>query len=103
VSAEVTIAEYPRALTVPVAALVPDGEQYSVFVVDSAGIAHARAVKLGGRTTAVARVTEGLSAGERVVTEGAFGVSEGSHIVASDSASRRAPPDSVQPQGATSK
>ena len=98
VSAELTVAEYPRALTVPLTALVPDGERYSVFVVDTGNVAHARQVKLGGRTAAVARVVEGLTAGERVVTEGAFGVSDGSRIISPDSA--RASPDTGPPNGA---
>ena len=101
VSAELTVAEYPRALTVPLAALVPDGERYSVFVVDAGNVAHARLVKLGGRTAAVARVVEGLTAGERVVAEGAFGVSEGSRIIPPDSASTRSeavPPPAAGPR-----
>ncbi len=101
VSAELTVAEYPRALTVPLSALVPDGERYSVFVVDAGGIAHARQVTLGGRTASVARVVQGLTSGERVVTEGAFGVSEGSRIISADSASTR--PDTVPTAGAGRK
>jgi hypothetical protein len=100
VAAELAVAEYPRALTVPLSALVPDGERYSVFVVDAGSIAHARQVTLGGRTASVARVVQGLTAGERVVTEGAFGVSEGSKIIAPDSAATRPSPDTPPAAGA---
>ena len=66
----------------PVAALVPasDGEGFRVFVVDSAGIAHARPVIVGGRTEAVAQIVSGVVAGEVVVTTGAYGVADGARI-----------------------
>ncbi len=71
----------PRAVTVPVEALVPEGEGFRVFVVDSAGIAHAREVTVGARTAQVAQITSGLAGGERVVTYGAYGVSDSAKIV----------------------
>ncbi len=71
----------PAAVTVPLEALVPEGEGFKVFVVDSAGIAHARLVVVGGKSDRVAEITEGLAAGERVVTYGAFGVQDSAKIV----------------------
>ena len=73
-------AVHPRAVAVPVDALVPDGEGYRVFVVDSGGIAHARSVTVGARTEALAEITSGLAAGETVVTRGAYGVEDGARI-----------------------
>ncbi|OLC11439.1 MAG: hypothetical protein AUH41_00425 [Gemmatimonadetes bacterium 13_1_40CM_66_11] len=67
---------HPNAITVPIEALVPDGEGFRVFVVDSAGIARARAVLVGGRSEARAEILQGLAAGERVVTTGAYGVAD---------------------------
>jgi RND family efflux transporter MFP subunit len=77
-----------RAVTVPVAALVPaaDGEGFQVFVVDSGQVAHARPVTVGGRSETVAQIATGLRAGEVVVTNGAYGVTDGAKIV------RAAPP-----------
>jgi membrane fusion protein, multidrug efflux system len=72
---------HPRAITIPVEALVPAGDGYQVFVVDSAGIAHARPVGVGARTEALAEIVSGLAAGERVVTHGAYGVEDGARIV----------------------
>lgn len=72
---------HPRAVTVPVEALVPAGDGYRVFVVDSAGIAHARAVRVGARTETLAEILSGLVAGETVVTSGAYGVEDGARIV----------------------
>jgi cobalt-zinc-cadmium efflux system membrane fusion protein len=70
-----------RAVTVPIAALVPEGDGYRVFVVDSAGIAHARPVSVGSRTETQAEILSGLAAGETVVTSGAYGVEDGARIV----------------------
>lgn len=71
----------PAAVTVPLEALVPEGEGFKVFVVDSAGIAHARPVTVGGKSDQAAEITDGLRAGERVVTYGAFGVQDSAKIV----------------------
>ena len=73
----------PHAVTVPVAALVPapGGEGFQVFVVDSGGVAHSRAVTVGGRTEAAAEITSGLATGEVVVTSGAYGIADGARIV----------------------
>ena len=73
----------PHAVTVPVAALVPapGGEGFQVFVVDSGGVAHSRAVTVGGRTETAAEITSGLATGEVVVTSGAYGIADGARIV----------------------
>ena len=77
----------PSAIVVPLEALVPEGEEFKVFVVDANSIAHEREVKVGGRTSTVAEILEGLTAGERVVTSGAYGVADSAKVVApSDSA-----------------
>jgi multidrug efflux system membrane fusion protein len=70
----------PRTVTVPVAALVPAGEGYQVFVVDEAGIARARPVTVGGRNGGRAEILAGLRGGETVVTDGAYGVQDGARI-----------------------
>jgi cobalt-zinc-cadmium efflux system membrane fusion protein len=79
-SAVVTVAIHPNALTIPIAALVPEGDGFQVFVVDSASVAHAQAVTVGGRTGSSAEIAKGLSAGQRVVANGAFGVEDGAKI-----------------------
>jgi len=73
----------PRAVTVPVAALVPaaGGEGFQVFVVDSERVAHVRPVTVGGRSETVAEIAFGLQAGEVVVTNGAYGVADGAKIL----------------------
>ena len=78
---QIAVAVHSDAITVPLEALVPDGEDFKVFVVDAAGTAHERKVSVGGRTDKVAEITQGLTAGEHVVTYGAYGVSDSAKIV----------------------
>lgn len=77
----ILVAEHARAVVVPLEALVPDGEGFKVFVVDTADVAHSRAVKIGGRSDTGVWVSEGLKAGERVVTKGAYGVDDSAKVV----------------------
>ena len=69
------------AATVPVQALVPDGDGLKVFVVGADGVAHARTVVVGGRTDTVAEILDGLKPGEVVVTDGAYGVDDRAKVV----------------------
>jgi RND family efflux transporter MFP subunit len=80
----ITTAVRPHAVTVPVTALVPTaggGDGFQVFVVDSGGVAHARAVTVGARSEAFAEIIAGVAAGETVVTAGAYGITDGTKIV----------------------
>jgi membrane fusion protein (multidrug efflux system) len=78
------------AVVIPVAALVPEGEGYRVFVVDATNVAHARAVTVGGRDEGRAELLSGVAAGETVVTDGAYGVEDSARVVpARDSAPAR--------------
>jgi RND family efflux transporter MFP subunit len=80
VFATIDVGEQVSVVTVPAAAIVPgeDGEQ--VFVVDAKGIAHATPVTVGERHGEVVAITEGLSGGETVVAQGAYGVQDGAHV-----------------------
>lgn len=73
---QIATAVHPRAIVVPVAALVPDGDGFKVFVVTSGNVARERKVTVGRRTEASAEILSGLAAGERVVTEGAYGLED---------------------------
>lgn len=77
---DIEVAMHPSAIVIPIEALVPDGEEMKVFVVDGAGVAHERKVAIGGRTERVAEVTSGLTAGERVVTYGAYGLTDSAKV-----------------------
>jgi membrane fusion protein (multidrug efflux system) len=77
---QITVATRSHAITVPLQALVPEGEGFKVFVVDRQGLAQSRRVVLGTRTDSLAEVTSGLRAGERVVTSGAYGVEDSARV-----------------------
>lgn len=81
VMGSIVVGRSPSAIAIPAEALVPEGERYHVFVVDSAGIAHARGVTVGARTEAYVEIVNGLRAGETVVTYGAYGVTDSAKIV----------------------
>jgi hypothetical protein len=76
----IVTAVHPHAVAVPAASLVPAGDGYQVFVVDSAGVAHARPVTVGARGEALVEIVKGVAAGETVVTTGAYGVEDGARI-----------------------
>jgi cobalt-zinc-cadmium efflux system membrane fusion protein len=61
-----------RGVVVPESALVPGVESDTVFVETSAGVFAARPVHVATRYGGKARLTSGLVAGERVVTQGAM-------------------------------
>ncbi|MGE5732749.1 MAG: efflux RND transporter periplasmic adaptor subunit [Gemmatimonas sp.] len=77
----ISVGVRPAAMVVPADALVPEGDEFKVFVVDGSGVAHERDVKIGGRSSAGVEILEGLQAGERVVTYGAFGVQDSAKVV----------------------
>jgi membrane fusion protein, multidrug efflux system len=77
---QVTLATTPDVLTVPVAALVPQGDGFNVFVVDSRGVAHQREVTVGERSDSLAEITRGLRVGEWVVTSGAYGLVDSARV-----------------------
>ena len=81
VPAVITVALHQAAIVVPVEALVPEGDGFRVFVVDSDSIAHARAVTVKARRGSEAMISDGLQAGERVVTAGAYGIDEGTKVL----------------------
>jgi RND family efflux transporter MFP subunit len=79
---EIVIETRPRAVVIPTEALVPGDEPntYKVFVVDAKGTAIQHDVKVGGRTATRVEILEGLNGGEKVVTQGAFGVADSSKV-----------------------
>jgi HlyD family secretion protein len=66
IDARITLFKQAKALLVPTAALVRDGDQWRVFVVE-AGRARARPVQLNDRNPDVAWLKEGLRDGETVL------------------------------------
>ncbi len=81
VMGRITVGVHANAVTIPVDALVPAGEGFKVFVVDSSGLARAREVTVGGRADSLVEVRLGLAAGETVVTYGAYGLEDSVRVV----------------------
>jgi membrane fusion protein, multidrug efflux system len=73
---QIATAVHPRAIVIPVTALVPEGDGYKVFVVTPMNLARERKVGVGTRSETMAEITSGLAPGETVVTEGAYGLED---------------------------
>lgn len=80
ISGRIVVAVHHSAVVVPIAALVPGDTGLVVFTVDTASIAHMTPVTVGGRTETEAEILSGLRGGEVIVTEGAYGVTDGARI-----------------------
>ncbi len=80
VAGHLVVAHHPRAVIVPVSALVPNGDTLTVFVVDAQRIAHVTRVAVGARSDLEAEIVSGLRGGETVVTGGAYGVTDSATI-----------------------
>lgn len=91
-SGEVSTDSHRNAIVIPDDALVPTGEGFQVFVVDGEHKAHARPVTVGGRQEHRVWITDGLKAGEQIVTLGAYGVDDGNTVVETGKASESKKP-----------
>lgn len=82
--ARVQLELIPDAVVIPAASLVPDGDGYRVYVVTPGDTARARPVLVGSRADSLVQVQRGVVPGDLVVTEGAYGVDDGSPVIRSD-------------------
>lgn len=82
--ARIEVGVQPAAVVVPVAALIPEGDRFKVFVVDKDDVAHSRQVVVAARSDSLAQISHGLEPGERVVAAGAYGVADSARIVAAN-------------------
>ena len=78
--AEVILAASATGVVIPTTALVEEEQGDAVVVIDSENVAHRKKVKVGLREGDWVALTEGLAAGERVVTVGAHEVAEGGKV-----------------------
>lgn len=69
-----------KALLVPAAAVAERGQLSSLFVVSAGGLAQLRLVTLGERHGDRVEVLSGLTPGDRIIVEGADGLSDGSRV-----------------------
>jgi membrane fusion protein (multidrug efflux system) len=66
------ITDVRQALVIPESAFIQTGDESFVFVAGLDGLAHRRVIQIGARRFGFVEILEGLSAGERVITEGGF-------------------------------
>lgn len=77
----VSIETSPRlGLSVPELAVVGEGESRFVYIIDAKGIAQRAEVRTGLRSAGRVEILEGLTPGQRVVTEGVVKLSEGMKV-----------------------
>jgi len=77
---DLTLTLRDRAIVIPEIAVLYDGDQARVFVVDSNQVAVLRPVQVGLRLPGLAEIVGGLQAGERVVVEGTQKVVPGAKV-----------------------
>lgn len=98
--ARIAVETHANALVVPEAAVVVDGDESFVFVVrhtDKEGdTVERRKVTIGIREGGRVEITDGLQESERVVTTGAFGLSDGARIKVVEPADDNAPAKSEE-------
>ncbi len=78
-----------NALMVPEAALVPERSKQFVYVLDDADVVSFREVQTGRRRPGEVEIISGLSAGERVITEGTQKVRPGQAVSAVSAAAEQ--------------
>jgi RND family efflux transporter MFP subunit len=85
VSVSIVTAVHPRAVVVPLSALVADPQsptQQMVYVCDDGKIVRHK-ISTGIQTDNAAEVISGLHAGQQIVTSGAYGIPDGTEVEAS--------------------
>jgi membrane fusion protein, multidrug efflux system len=69
-SLDLTLQLRDAAIVIPEPAIMSNGDNFMVFVVDDKGMAQVRPIEVGLRLAGKAEVVKGLHAGEKVVVEG---------------------------------
>lgn len=89
-SLDLTLQLRDSAIVIPEPALMSNGDNFSVFVVDDKGLAQIRAIEVGYRLAGKAEVLKGLNAGDKVVVEGTQKLRPGAPV-------KLAPPEAAAP------
>jgi membrane fusion protein (multidrug efflux system) len=89
-SLDLTLQLRDSAIVIPEPALMSNGDNFTVFVVDEKFSAQVRPVEIGLRLAGKAEVLKGLKAGERVVVEGTQKLRPGAPV-------KLAPPEAAAP------
>ncbi len=91
---EIDTDEHENVIVIPVAAIVREGEDVAVFIVN-AGKAQRREVQTGLTNGAAVEIVSGLKAGEIVIVDGQAGLPDGAPVaIAADAGKDKAAPAS---------
>jgi len=89
-SLDLTLQVRESAIVIPEPAIMSNGDNFSVFIVDKDGNAQVRPIQVGIRLAGKAEVLKGLTAGEMVVVEGIQKLRPGGPV-------KLAPPEAAAP------
>jgi membrane fusion protein (multidrug efflux system) len=89
-SLELTLQLHQAAIVIPEPALMSNGDNFTVFVVDEKSQAQVRPIQVGLRLAGKAEIVSGLNAGEKVVVEGTQKLRPGAPV-------KLAPPEAAAP------
>jgi len=89
-SMELTLQVRASAIVIPEPAIMSNGDNFSVFIVDKDGNAQIRPIQVGIRLAGKAEVLKGLSNGDKVVVEGIQKLRPGGPV-------KLAPPEAAAP------
>lgn len=94
---QLIVSQKPSAIIIPENAIVPQGDDKMVFVVDAESKANLVPVKLGERLAGEVEITEGLKEGDIVVTSGQIKLQPGAQVTDLRAAQQQAAPTAETP------
>jgi RND family efflux transporter MFP subunit len=77
---QLTLADFPNAVAVPVGAIDGEGSLAKVYVVDGAGIVHLRNVRIGIQSPQFVQTLSGLEPGDAVILGSHSGLQDGERV-----------------------
>ena len=77
---QLTLADFPNAVAVPVGAIDGEGSAGKVYVVDAAGIVHVRNVRIGIQSPQFVQTLSGLEPGDAVILGSHSGLQDGERV-----------------------
>ncbi|MEO8274842.1 MAG: efflux RND transporter periplasmic adaptor subunit [Thermoanaerobaculia bacterium] len=80
VGVEILTGRHRNVVIVPQSAIVTEGPEFSVFVVDARRIAHRIPVELGITNGPMREIVHGVAAGDRIVVRGQAGLPDGATV-----------------------
>jgi RND family efflux transporter MFP subunit len=77
---QLTLADFPNAVAVPVGAIDGEGNAGKVYLVDAAGIVHLRSVRIGIQSPQFVQTLSGLDPGDAVILGSHSGLQDGERV-----------------------